>query len=370
MRCRLRALWQLWKLNHSNPHDMAERTNQVRPDLPLVSVIVCTRNRPTSVARCARSVLSSDYTNFELLVVDQSDDSATASQLAPFMASSSRVSLLPLIAKGKPAALNHALGHARGQYLALTDDDCEVARNWISALAAALEAHSDVGAVFGDVAAMPFDAQREHIPQRRIEMAKTIRHPNEFVVIPTRRDVIWLNFGIGANMALRTQAMQQLGGWDRCIGPGAKFGSGDDHDLAFRLLCAGYGVHFCPQARVVHHGALSRAGRKRWYVRVGRGFGAAFAKYLRCALLYRGSWRALRIHLLGFVLHSLQMRRTQPGSGRFIRGWIAGFVAGLLQPLEKATLCFEEIPKRQSGHPNAEGGARIAKCEVIRNSKS
>ena len=32
---------------------MAERTNQVRPDLPLVSVIVCTRNRPTSVARWA-----------------------------------------------------------------------------------------------------------------------------------------------------------------------------------------------------------------------------------------------------------------------------------------------------------------------------
>jgi glycosyltransferase involved in cell wall biosynthesis len=181
---------------------MAERTNQVRPDLPLVSVIVCTRNRPTSVVRCARSVLSSDYTNFELLVVDQSDDSATASQLAPFIASSPRVSLLPLGGKGKPAALNHALGHARGQYLALTDDDCEVARNWISVLAAALEADPNVGAVFGDVAAGPFDAQREHIPEKRIHIANTIRHPNEFVVIPTRRDVIWLNFGIGANLAL------------------------------------------------------------------------------------------------------------------------------------------------------------------------
>ena len=349
---------------------VAERINHMRPDLPLVSVIVCTRNRPTSVGRCVRSVLSSDYANFELLVVDQSDDSATANQLAPLVANSSRVSLLPMLVKGKPAALNHALGHASGRYLALTDDDCEVARNWISELVAALEANPDVGAVFGDVAAAPFDEQREHISQRRIEIAKTIHHPNEFLIIPTRRGVIWLNFGIGANMALRTRTMLQLGGWDFCIGPGARFGSGDDHDLAFRILCAESGVHFCPQARIVHHGVRSTQEWKSQYVWVGRGFGAAFAKYLRCRLLYRGSLRTLRIHLLTFLLHGLQMRRTQPGSSRFIRGWISGFAAGLFQPLEKATLCFEEVPERQGKHPNTKHGVRIAKCEVVRNSKS
>jgi GT2 family glycosyltransferase len=317
-----------------------------------------------------RSVLSSDYANFELLVVDQSDDSATANQLAPLVANSSRVSLLPMVVKGKPAALNHALGRANGQYLALTDDDCEVARNWISALVAALEANPNVGAVFGDVAAAPFDEQREHTAQTRIEIANTIHHPNEFLIVPIQRGVIWLNFGIGANMALRTRTMLQLGGWDPCIGPGAKFDSGDDHDLAFRILCKGYGVHFCPQARVVHHGARSTREWKSEYVWVGRGFGAAFAKYLRCALLYRGSLRTLRINLLGFFLHALQMRRTQPGCSRFIRGWIGGFAAGLFQPLEKATLCFEEVPERQGRHANAEYGAQIAKCEVVRNSKS
>jgi len=338
---------------------MVERTNRLRPDLPLVSVIVCTRNRPTSVAGCVGSILSSDYANFELLVVDQSDDKATVNQLAPLVANSSRFSLLPMVAKGKPAALNHALGHASGQYLALTDDDCEVAPNWISELVAALEANPNVGAVFGDVVPAPFDEQREHISQRRIEIAKTIHHPNEFLIVPTRRGAIWLNFGIGANMALRRRTMLQLGGWDLCIGPGARFGSGDDHDLAFRLLCAGSGVHFCPQARVVHHGVRSTQEWNSQYVWVGRGFGAAFAKYLRCALLYRGSLRTLRIHLLGFFLHGLQMRRTQPGPSRFIRGWIGGFAAGLFQPLEKATLCFEEVRDK-----------RVKQLEMIRRTGS
>jgi GT2 family glycosyltransferase len=305
------------------------------------------------------SILSSDYANFELLVVDQSDDKATVNQLAPLVANNSRVSLLPMVVKGKPAALNHALGHASGQYLALTDDDCEVAPNWICELVAALEANPNVGAVFGDVVPAPFDERREHISQRRIEIAKTIHHPNEFLIVPTRRGAIWLNFGIGANMALRRRTMLQLGGWDLCIGPGARFGSGDDHDLAFRLLCAGSGVHFCPQARVVHHGVRSTQQWNSQYVWVGRGFGAAFAKYLRCALLYRGSLRTLRIHLLGFLLHGLQMRRTQPGPSRFIRGWIGGFAAGLFQPLEKATLCFEEVPDK-----------RVKQLEMIRRTGS
>ena len=66
-------------------------------------------------------------------------------------------------------------------------------------------------------------------------------------------------------MAMRAAALKKIQGWDDCIGPGEKFGSGDDHNIAFRLLCAGYKLHFCPQGRVVHHGVrpltYNEAGR-------------------------------------------------------------------------------------------------------------
>ena len=50
---------------------------------PLVSVVVATRDRTTSLARCLDSVLASDYPAFEVVVVDNDPTSdATASLLA------------------------------------------------------------------------------------------------------------------------------------------------------------------------------------------------------------------------------------------------------------------------------------------------
>jgi len=83
-------------------------------------------------------------------------------------------------------------------------------------------------------------------------------------------------------MAMRAAALKKIQGWDDCIGPGEKFGSGDDHNIAFRLLCAGYKLHFCPQARVVHHGVRPLTYMRQEERRFGHGFGASYVKYLRC----------------------------------------------------------------------------------------
>lgn len=51
---------------------------------PSVSVIVATRNRNGNVVRTVRSVLDNEYPEFELIVVDQSDDDTTRVALEPF----------------------------------------------------------------------------------------------------------------------------------------------------------------------------------------------------------------------------------------------------------------------------------------------
>ncbi len=52
--------------------------------VPRVSALVCTRNRGDSIVCAVGSLLRSDYTDFELIVVDQSTNEETASALKRF----------------------------------------------------------------------------------------------------------------------------------------------------------------------------------------------------------------------------------------------------------------------------------------------
>src|SRR5437879_1289197 len=51
---------------------------------PGISAVVPTRNRPDHAAPCAGSILSNPGDDFELLIVDQSDDDASERALAVY----------------------------------------------------------------------------------------------------------------------------------------------------------------------------------------------------------------------------------------------------------------------------------------------
>jgi glycosyltransferase involved in cell wall biosynthesis len=304
----------------------------------LVSVIVCTRNRAGIILNVTNSVLASNYARFELLIVDESDDNSTADVIAPLLHQDSRLRYLRLTGTGKARALNHALPHARGQYLALTDDDCEMAPDCLSAFVAAFEADPHLAIIFGDV--QPVSEKTEgYIPDCTVRETKTISRPADFLKIRIRRGEGWNNFGIGANMAIRAAAVRNIEGWDSFLGPGEKFGSGDDHDLAFRLLRCGYSVHFAPGARVVHHGIRPRNGMRHYARRIGRGFGASCIKHLKCGGFYRGSTRVMTIHLVRFCYESLRGRKSD--GAFFVVGWWSGFFGGLWHPVDRRARVFQ-----------------------------
>lgn len=60
-------------------------------------------------------------------------------------------------------------------------------------------------------------------------------------------------FLIGACLLLRTAALDEVGFLDEGFDPGYA----EDMDLCWRLIQAGWQVHFCPEARVVHLGGSS-----------------------------------------------------------------------------------------------------------------
>jgi chlorobactene glucosyltransferase len=95
---------------------------------PSVSVIVPARNEERSIARCLDSLLKQDYSDYEIVVVDDGSSDGTAAIVRAIGARDPRVRLvagapLPDGWLGKPHALCQAAAVARGDILLLTDAD-------------------------------------------------------------------------------------------------------------------------------------------------------------------------------------------------------------------------------------------------------
>jgi GT2 family glycosyltransferase len=304
------------------------------PERPLVSVFVCTLNRRDNVIPTVASIRKCGYENFELFLLDQSeDDSTEKAMVAAFPDRDPRVKHVRLARPGKPLALNEGVKQARGRYVLLTDDDCEVAPGWIEAIVAGFRRDPTVGCMYGTVDAAPHDKAAGYVPDRVIDEPKTIRRLSDLLTMPG-----WGNFGMGANMAVRTDVIQALGGWDACIGPGTKFGSGDDTDLAVRTLRAGHSLHLLPDAHVVHYGFRYWKSARRDLSRIAFGLGAVFAKHARCGALFPGAARPAAYFARQSV--AFLMRAQRPAGAVFVASWCRGLWAGMKQPIDRTMSAF------------------------------
>ena len=182
--------------------------------MPLISVVICTRNRPQDIATCLPTVLGCDYPRFEVILVDQSTDDATARQVPAFQARFPALTYLPTATVGKTIALDLGVAAAQGELLAFTDDDCDVTEDWLRKIHGSFSADARADILFGPVLPSPalngvVDAC---VPSWSFPTARYLR----------RNEVC----GMGANMALRRRILASLPGprlFDPILGPGAPF---------------------------------------------------------------------------------------------------------------------------------------------------
>jgi glycosyltransferase involved in cell wall biosynthesis len=111
---------------------------------PLISVIVCTRDRPEGLGRALKSVLLQDVDDFEVIVVD--DGSHPPAEVP----TDGRVCLSRTEHGGVGAARSVGLARARGEYVAYCDDDDEWKPGHLRALLEYLSSHPEAALVYAD----------------------------------------------------------------------------------------------------------------------------------------------------------------------------------------------------------------------------
>ncbi|MBC8140129.1 MAG: glycosyltransferase family 2 protein [Armatimonadetes bacterium] len=240
---------------------------------PLVSVLICTRNRADELIHALRSVLANDYGSFTVSVVDQSDNDDTrkiVEQCQVECGGRVAVRYIRTDTRGLGFARNVALAEATGEVVAFTDDDCWVPTDWVAKIAALFLADPKLMMLYGQVLM-----------------------PDEYVgdpslVVPclhfdTHREIKkGTIFGMAANMAFRKQIISVIGKYDVVLGAGGAFGGGEDFDFTYRAQTAGLKIVAEPTLTVIHKSFRTRDRWKDVLCSYGQGDAAFYSKHARC----------------------------------------------------------------------------------------
>jgi len=299
-------------------------------DPPLISALVCTCSRDRLVVDTVSSILANAHPNFELVIVDQSKDDQTRKALRPFFADP-RLRYLKVATIGKGSALNAGLRESKGSVIGITDDDCTVPPNWLETFASIFATQPKVAVAFCCVEAGEHDRTAGFVPDyvRTGERMLTSTHDARLVQ------------GLGAGIAVRRNMIGEIGGFDPMLGPGSKFPSCDDRDIAIRALLARYHVYETSRIAVRHFGFRTWQQGRQLARRDFFAIGAAYSKFLRCGhaeLIYVPAYEFANYALWPPIRELLHLRRPR-GIAR-ITAFVTGFIEGLRTPLDKTTMTF------------------------------
>ena len=264
------------------------------PAPPLVSLVICTRDRPSLVHDTVLSVFAGDTVPAELIIIDQSH--APNSDLSALRSDHCDIRYVHVRSTGLATARNTGIEAARHALIVFLDDDMRVEAGWLRAMVRAAAAAGPRAAITGQVRPEDPAPPGTFVPS-------TITAPERRTYAGRQRHEV-LSAG---NAALWRAAFQEVGVFDPRLGAGARYPSAEDNDLCFRLFEAGYQVVYEPAA-VVYHRAwrpLSVATRLRWDYGVGQG--AYYAKHiaLRDRFFVRRLGRDVGLRLLKAPRHLL-----------------------------------------------------------------
>jgi GT2 family glycosyltransferase len=276
-----------------------------------VSVVIPTLGREL-LRRCLEALVAADVRPARVFVVDQGRVNALERMAEEFHAAGLDVAYLPSMRTGRSAGLNDGIRQVTTEFLAITDDDCVPAADWV-ATAAALLRREPGTIVTGRVEAGDEGVQLSVSTGRD---AIVQRHPR-------------LTFDrlSGGNMAIATAIFRRIGGFqeDACMR------TAEDAEYAYRALRAGVPIRYAPELVVAHLGWRREAERAAQYRSYALSHGGFYGWYLRrgdAFIVLRAACHWLR-SLRRWVAGGMRRDADRAAYGRaYALGLLPGVVAG------------------------------------------
>jgi glycosyltransferase involved in cell wall biosynthesis len=224
-------------------------------ELPFISVVIPTYNRPDELAACLAAISTQDYAgSFEVIVVD---DGSSVDLLPVVEACDCNrvVSLIKQANAGPGAARNHGARVSRGELLAFTDDDCLPESDWLTELAGHYQQYPQV--LIGGYTATP---RGENI------YSDTAQFILDCAYHFYNGDPHDSRFHASNNMALSREEFLAVCGFDESFHVAS-----EDREFCSRWRLERGRIHELNRARVIHAKALNFRDFIGQFFRYGQG---------------------------------------------------------------------------------------------------
>lgn len=253
--------------------------------LPMVSIVIPTRDREHELERVLRTLLLLEGPEFEVIIVDNAAKTdATRQMVAKHFANDERVRYVSQSRPGISPARNRGVVEAKGEIVAFTDDDVVVDRHWLRAIVRAARKYPQADAISGPVLPAEFETQ----PQLWFEEFGGFNKgfsPRVFTKEPQPGDRFLYpytagSYGSGNNIAFWTESVRAMGGFDEQLGVGSPTRSGEDLDMYLRIILDGGMIVYEPAAIISHFHRSDYDGLRKQLFNYGVGLSAVYTKWL------------------------------------------------------------------------------------------
>ena len=213
-----------------------------------VSIIIPTKNNGDILEKCLSSIKNQDYPKdkYEVIIIDGHSTDDTVE-----IAKKYRCKIAYEDVGTRGGACNIGIKNAKGEFIAFTDGDCVVPKDWLRNLIKHFN-DKNIASVGGP----------NITPEDDTEFAKCVGEVLSFLSKPGSRygfnadEVIETFHNSGCNVVYRKKVIEEAGWFNE------KLVTCEDEELDYRIKEKGYKILYTPDAKVYHY---RRPTWKRFY---------------------------------------------------------------------------------------------------------
>ena len=187
--------------------------------LPFVSLVIPVHNESQRIEGLLRSLETQDYSQVEIIFVDDRSEDESASMIGDFISRMKGKKIELITLKENPGvnrkqfALARGIEKSSGEFILFTDADCEMSPSWIGGMVKRLSDKS-TGAVIAPVFKHP-RGEKFYNGKKFLSLYQCFEHGIRYVYLAGSTGLGSPGGGFGNNLIFRRECLEIVGGYDK-----------------------------------------------------------------------------------------------------------------------------------------------------------